>query len=499
MRRLAAVLSAAGCSLYLLGRGEPLLLGRSTSIDELDQLLGRQVRRGDEFAVYSDFAEESYVRTALPKLWSGAMRAQLLQRRLRQQFPGQPYLAAVVPAAEVRFQPPTVASLIALPDLVPVQGLLGRARDRGAHVAGMWPLSQLLAGLASEPEQTLMTLQLPSGLRHVLAVRGVAVFSRLAPDAGAEPGTWLDDAERTAQYLVAQGWTPGAMLREQVWHSEDEAVSTALREELSQRGMASVHAAPDIYQLALARRRPPQGQLLPADSTVAWRAARVGRFALAGSTACLGAAVVYAGLTEWRTQAVQRRSAAELQAAQRAAEETARVLATAQGNLGEAGLAQVTVQTWTQAIQRQPDARAALGQMSAVLARFPQVSLGKLAWRVGRPASLECEPPPVDPAAAVPAAGAPPAAAAPTDSASAALQAWANHIELVFSASLPATLPLRERVEVQQRLEAALREQGWKVRVIRPFVELGTSAAGTGLIGEPSDATMEACATVARK
>ena len=42
------------------------------------------------------------------------------------------------------------------------------------------------------------------------------------------------------------------------------------------RGMASVHTSADMYQLALSRRRSPQGQLLPADSTVAWRAARVG-------------------------------------------------------------------------------------------------------------------------------------------------------------------------------------------------------------------------------
>jgi len=60
-------------------------------------------------------------------------------------------------------------------------------------------------------------------------------------------------------------------------------------------------------------------------------------------------------------------------------------------------------------------------------------------------------------------------------------------------------MALRERLEVQRRLEQALQARGWTLRVVKPFVELGAGAPGSGLLGEPSEATMVACATIARR
>jgi hypothetical protein len=488
MRRFAAVVSASGCSIYRLGLRAPLALGTVAAIANIEELLEQNARAGDELTLYCDFAEESYTRSALPRLWSPAMRGQLLQRRLAQQFPDHPYrTAVVVPAGGLR--PPEYASLIALPDVVQVQGLLVRARERGVRVPGMWPLSQLLAGLAPRGQDTLLTLQLPSGLRHVLVMQGVAVFSRLRPDSGDAPGEWLDDAERTAQYLAVQGWVPAAPLPAHIWHSREDVVVEDLRDTLSNVDLAGVHAVPDVLQRALAGKRPVQGQLLPSQTTADWRAARIARFAMAASAGGLAATLVYAGVTEWQTREVRQQAAADLAAAQRAGGETARVLATAQGNIGESGMAQATVQTWNDAVRRQPQAQVALQHLSGVLTQFPRLSLDRIVWRAGRPATLECEAPPVP-------AGEAPAAAVPAEPASA--PAWPQRLEIALRASLPATVALRERLDTQQRFEAALRAQGWKLRVTKPFVELGAGAPGSGLLGEPTPATMEACATVIR-
>ena len=69
----------------------------------------------------------------------------------------------------------------------------------------------------------------------------------------------------------------------------------------------------------------------------------------------------------------------------------------------------------------------------------------------------------------------------------------------MLEATLPPTMPLRDRLDVQRRLEQALQARGWKLRVTRPFVDLGTGAPGSGLLGEPSEARMEVCATIVRR
>ena len=489
MRHFAAILSAAGCSLYRVGRGTPQPLGRAATPQALGDLLAGQARARDDLTLYSDFAEESYVRSELPRLWSGAMRQQLLARRLRQQYPDHTYRAAVVEPVAARWQPPVAASLLALPALPAVQQVVDLAHARGLRVAGMWPISQLLGTLAVGPESTLLTLQLPSGLRHVLAVGRTAVFSRLLPEPDTGPALWLEDAERTAQYLASQGWVPGAELRTQIWHSMGEAVNAGLYDELNRIDLAGARHVRDIYQLALAAGRPVQGQLLPADSTAAWRAARTGRVALGLAAAGLGAALAYAGVSEWRTRELRAQAETAPAETQRAAEQTARTLATARGRLDEAELAQVAVQTWTQAVEAQPDAPAALATLSTVLADFPTLRLVRVAWRAGKPATSDCQPP-AD-------AGQGAAAAPAADPASA--PAWNNQLQLTLGATLPSTMALRERLEVQRRLEQALQARGWTLRVVKPFVELGAGAPGSGLLGEPSEATMVACATIARR
>jgi len=499
MAHLALVISNVAFSLYRLGARSAASLGVAHDGTELAGLLAANTVVSDDIALYTDLAEEAYVRSDLPGLWSQRMRDQLLARRLRQYFADQPYRAALVPPRAGRLPPrPGLASLFALPDLMPVQTALACVEERGMRLAGMWPLALMLARAVGRRDTLLVTAQLPSGLRHVLVLSGLAVFSRLSPHSGSGPAEgaaqWLADAQRTAQYLATQGWVGGAELRGQIWHELAAQPSAATAGAVLQ--VEEWRTEPDLYAFALRQRPPTQGQLLPPKATLAWRATRAGRVAMGFALIFLGIGAVWAALNEWDARQTEQTAASDRSKAQAAAAATEKILATAKGNLSQAGVAQAAVEAWTRLVQRQPDYAGAIGTVADVLQTVPDFQLAQLAWRAGPvvPADSRVSLPGQALLCDVAPPGTSGPAAAPTSpSAIEAAAPKPGDLTLMLVGQLPPEMALRQRIDAQQQIEEGLRRKGWRVRVVKPVVELGLSASSAGVVGQPSPASLEMC------
>lgn len=493
MARLALVIEASAFHLYRVRRGEATEAGRAADRGALEKLLAQQTQPGDEVFLYTDLIDESYLRSELPPLWIASVRAQLLARRLEQQLGHSPYRAVVVPRG-AGLGPPRVATLIGLPEVDGVRAAIDAVQARGLRLGGMWPLSLLLgrlAGAARRGAPVLLSMQLPSGWRHVLVVEGDAVFSRLSPrHLVATADDELPDARRTAQYLVDQGWIARGPLATHFWI--DQTVAEPPADSAPELDIRSWEPAGDLYRRALCERPPARGQLLPSAETLAWRAARLGRLALASCLAAFIGTAGWAAWAEWRVQELQDRTVAMEAQALGAEGRTSAILATARGNLAQAGLAQSAVQAWSRLVRDQPDVDRVLNALAGALASVPDLQPVRIAWRAGEVrqgaasgagAGTLC-------AEATGTVPAPPASAA-----SAATRT--NALVLRIAARLPAQLGLRARLQAQEQAQAALRALGWDVRLTKPAVDLSSSASSAGTLGEANASELELCVVAA--
>jgi len=504
MAQFALIIAPTGQYLYRLGRVPVALPGVADETSPA-ALLARHTHPGDSLSLYTDLPEESYARSELPRIWSARMRDQLLARRVAQQYPDHAYRIALVIGGTLR-EPARAASLLGLMGNPAIDAARAAAQARGLRVAGMWPISLMLARSAAKAgarQAFLLTAQLPSGLRHVLVDHGIAIFSRLSravPDGAV--ADLVTDAQRTAQYLAVQGWrrTTDDVLVSRIWHSPVLQAPEQLPPAVSGIDLRELRAAPDIYALALAKAPPGYGQLLPLSATLTWRAAKAGQGALAASILALVVATSWSGVTELRTRTIAKQATSINGQANAADAQTERILATAKGNLGQASLAQASVAAWTRLVKQQPDYTAVLRSLSTLLADHPEVKLDTLAWRAGPVLPGEgavlvpspdtqspgCAPEVPTPAAAPPAAGTPVAAGPkPSD------------LTMRLVAQLPSALQLRERVLEQDRFVAGLRQIGWRVQVVRAVVDQGIQAVYAGVVGQTTKASFELCISVA--
>jgi hypothetical protein len=504
MAQFALIIAPAGLYLYRVGARAPVALPALADETSPAALLARHTHPGDSLSLYTDLPEESYARSELPRIWSARMRDQLLARRVAQQYPDHTYRTALVIGGSLR-EPARAASLLGLMNNPAIDAVRAAAAARGLRVAGMWPISLMLARSAAKAgrQAFMLTAQLPSGLRHVLVDHGIAIFSRLSqavPDGAV--ADLVVDAQRTAQYLAVQGWRRSTddVLVSRIWHSPVLQAPEQLPAAVSGIDLRELRAAPDIYALALAKAPPVYGQLLPLSATLTWRAAKAGQGALAASILALVVAASWSGVTELRTRTIAQQAIATNAQANEAEAQTERILATAKGNLGQASLAQASVAAWTRLVKQQPDYTAVLRSLSTLLGDYPQVKLDTLAWRAGPVLPGEgavlvpspdtqspgCAPQAATTAAAPPAAE-PPVAAGPKPS----------DLTMRLVAQLPSALQLRERVLEQDRFVAGLRQLGWRVQVVRAVVDQGIQAVYAGVVGQTTKASFELCIAVA--
>ena len=511
MARAALVITAHSLHLLRLGSRGVRPLEDAPAGDAVS-LLARHLRAGDTLLLLTDLADESWQRSALPPLWSTAMRRRLLERRLAQQFGDIVWRSALVAPAGA-LTPPRLATLLALTQPAAVTPVLQAARAQRLRVAGLWPLAVLLARAAAgsrtehgraDDAPWLLVLPTPAGLRQVLVQAGLPLFSRLSTLNEAVTA-WPDEVLRTAQFLSAQGWLPpGAVLRCRLWLPAGHALDIGpLPRGLVDWQVEDAPASP--YGWAMVRHPGRVGQLLPDDDTVAWRSQRLGRAAWATGAAGLLLAALWGGWAQWHVSQVQAAIGRDQASIKAASAQTQRILATAEGNLEQADLAQVAVGGWRRLVQGQPQVRPALDTLTGALADVPALRVQHLAWRAG-----PLEPPPTGDAAADANAVVP---GAPTDSALAACRQPpgpagdttaaavppapnadpARTLTLWLAATLPAEMPLREQSQTQQRFEALLRERGWTVDVRRPAVDLGPQQPRAGIVGEGVPGRIELC------
>lgn len=497
----ALVLTPSQYRLYRLDRAGATPLAVMGSDLDAHELLGQHLRKGDRLALYTDWVEESYVRSDLPRLWSAQNRQRLLQRRLAQQFPDTGWRAAWSHGGGL-LEPPTQATLFSIRQSDWLQTVLDAAEWQGLRVAGLWPISLLLPVLlkgdkAVGRRPVLMSVVGPAGLRHALVMGQGLRFSRLSSlPPGSEPGPWLADAVRTAQYLQSQEWFPrGTELAQRFWLPPEtiwppETVAPALVDAYPGQTLGD-----DLYARLLRQPPPRVGQVLAPSVTLPWRAWLLGRAAWMGALAVLLASLGWTAKTEWASWNLREQAARDRDAAALARQQRQAVLATAKGDLGKADLAQVTVQAWREGVGQQPAIEPVLARLASVIERFEALQVQGLVWRLaevtqeGGATVLPdnafdlCNPPPAADGSAAP-------APEPTPE---AREAQRQEIRLILDLAFPLAMSLREREATQKAFHEALVALGWQARIARAAVQLGPESARTGTIGTPEPASASFC------
>lgn len=462
---------------------------------------------GARCTVLTDFLDEAYILSPLPPMWWPPARAQLLARRLNNQYRGVELRAAIVPGGH-GLRPPGMASLFSLGQSETVTLWLDALERHNARVDGVWTFASLVVAAYGRRSAApaLLAVQTPSGLRQVAVAGGVPVFSRLALPG--ETGSFdfesaCAETQRTAQYLFSQNWVPAAAqpLDTRLWLQAAHSPDLPLPLRMDGLLVNAVHASADPYAEALGglRRLPAQQQLLPPRKLQRWQAHQLGRGALVASAIVLAAAIGWGGLTLFDILSARAATQGQEAEARQIEERARKEVLLARGDVTQAALAEASVEAWRTLIASQPDQMAALAAVSAALATAPQLRLTRVAWWVPEP--------PADPAqggapapattATVPAGCVAPvaAAAAPVDPAAAAPAAAPRPVLAVLrvAGELPPELAPRAVADIQARLLQALQQPGWQVTTSQSAIELDPGKPMAGALGLATRRPVEFC------
>ncbi len=507
MARFALIIGQQNAYLYLLGAKAATLQQAVPLADAAPRdWLAQEVPKGAHCTVLTDFLDEAYTLSALPPIWLPSARAQLLTRRLNNQYRGATLRAAIVPKGQ-GFKPPVMASLFNLGQVEVVNLWVNALEQLEARVDGVFTFASLVAcafAPRARPGQApqLLVVETPSGLRQVAIVDGAPVFSRLALLQNAAEFDYAAacaETQRTAQYLFSQNWLPGSAqpLDTRLWLQQPAPADLALPQRLDALQVVAVQSQADTYGLALAhvRRLPMAQQLLSMDRLLRARAHQVGQGALIVSGVLLAVAVGWAGLTVRDVLRAQSRTQQDTLQAVQIEENARKEVLQAVGDVNNASLAEASVAAWRSGVSQQPAPLAALTHLAAALAQVPAVSLATVAWQARDPWQ--------DPNAAVPAEpfGCDPVVqgAAPVDPAAPApLAPKPAQVVVRFTGALPADLSPREAVDAQGKLRIALQQSGWRVSTRRAAFDTDPTQALAGTVGlapaRPIEHCMEALA-----
>lgn len=502
MARFALILGQQNAYLYRLGAKAATLQQAAPLADAAPRdWLAQEVPKGAHCTVLTDFLDEAYTLSALPPIWLPSARAQLLERRLNNQYRGATLRAAIVPRGQ-GFKPPVMASLFNLGQVEVVNLWVNALEQLEARVDGVFTFASLVAcafaprARAGQPPQ-LLVVETPSGLRQVAIVDGAPVFSRLALQPNAAEFDYAaacTETQRTAQYLFSQSWLPGSAqpVDTRLWLHQPPPDDLALPQRVDALQVVAVHAHADTYGLALAhvRRLPMVQQLLPLDRLLRARAHQMGQGALVVSGALLAFAVGWAGLTVRDVLSAQARTQRDTLSAAQLEENARKEVLQAVGDVNNASLAEASVAAWRAGVSQQPDPLGALTHLSAALAQVPAVSLMTVAWQARDPWQ--------DPNAAAPAEpfGCDPVVqeAAPVDPAAVAPPApKPAQVVVRFAGALTADLSPRAAVDAQGKLREALQQSGWRVSTRLPAFDTDRTRALTGAVGLAPARPIEHC------
>lgn len=506
MARFALIVGQQSAYLYRL-RAASATLQQAVSLAEAEprDWLALELTRGAHCTVLTDFLDEAYALSVLPPLWLPSARAQLLARRLNNQYRGAELRVAIVPGGH-GFKPPAMASLFNLGQADVVSRWVAALEQLEVRVDGVWTFASLVAAAYAHRARAahtpaLLVVETPSGLRQVAVVGAAPVFSRLAMPG--ETGAFDFDSacaetQRTAQYLFSQSWVPSSAqpLDTRLWLRKAPVPQVTLPQRMDALLVSAVLAQTDTYGQALAsvRRLPLAQQLLPLDRLLRWRAHQVGRGALVVAGVMLAVAVAWAGLAARDVLVAQSRTQQQDQEAQQIEEVARKEVLQAKGDVTQAALAEASVSAWRTAVADPTGPAVALNYLAQALGKVPEVSLDSVAWQVKNPWAE------ADQAAPTPSLGCEVAAtgAAPVDPAATPAPAPAPETKpalavLRFSGELPAELSPRAAVEAQGKLLALLQQPRWRVSTRQAAFETDPSQALVGALGAATKRPIEQC------
>jgi hypothetical protein len=345
--------------------------------------------------VVTDFPEEGLSEAKTPRLM-GSDRVSFVQRQLEGRFPDSAYRSSVAAAR----------SSDLLERLVPTRHLLfgidaGPRLDAeldaiGVPVAGVWPMSMLLATLGAErslPPNLFVVLPGPGALRIVFLKERTPVLTRLTLTPS-EPKAQVDEITRTLRHLENTQGLPRGQEQSVLLLADPrdyEALMTASRLRLVQLPKFEKQPPTDwrlpIFDLALQN---VPGQVAPITRRGNYLSARLGRAAryLSGMIAVVGLAAAAGNLSAILSLISQRQSIAES-----VQEMNARVAAV-DADIARFGVSPELVRNAIAVHQREiasvPDLESSLRLIAAAIASDPGLRLTDFQARILLPSGSTC-------------------------------------------------------------------------------------------------------------
>ena len=517
MSEFVLVIAQQATFLYQLKAARAERIAELPVSEDISQWLALHLPEHSDCSLVTDVMDESYLQSTLPPLWMPTTRLQLLERRLSQQLRDTPYRAAVL-APSGTYKPPTRAVFIGMGQSERIKECVALLMAQQIRLKGLWPISALIAVAANSkafkkfqpkntsqdkaksPASILPTLALvatPTGLRQVLTIGKTPLFSRLSAgtiESVQSADNALNEARRTVQYLISQQWLVEAdqPIATRLWLPAEDTEALANASDDAALDVQVLTPVEDAYVLLLplVKNALPNLQLLPAANLLQWRAAQIGRAAMAVGMAALALATLWSAELAWDAWSKNKLKGQQLQQAAAINQQARLEVLQAKGDLSQAGLAVVTVQAWQKSVEAQPDQTAAMKHLASALQAVPGLTLEKMRWELpgGEPetpgspvATFGC---PQSPSAA--AQPAPVAATTPAAPKSAAAM-------LNLTATLDDGITQREALLLQGKVIAQLSTGGWSARMTKSSIEFDAAQRQTGIVGTAGARTIELC------
>lgn len=359
--------------------------------------------------VLLDLPSEGYHVEQIPPV-SGADRKALIARRQLQQFFGTPYATSISlgrSGAGRRDERVLMVALTHPPALEPWLQALRAVEARLARISTAALLTrQILTGLQPDSQNGLILSLSASGIRQTYFEHGTLRFSRLSAAPDGPFTTWgetcLHEAQKTAQYLAAQRWTPRnaklpvwLLVRREDFSRLAEQIGAAspvnspldfrlagldaiARQVGIRRPFTDSDCAPLLIHLAL--REKGAAQLAPPADRRFFQLWRL-RNAIAAAGACLGLGLALSAVANFRDaramQLEDQRLQAEIQADEARYQDLLASLPEQPINLEAL---QGIVASHAHLVA-QPQAGSALPHIARALDAFPDVRLQALGWQ----------------------------------------------------------------------------------------------------------------------
>ncbi len=346
--------------------------------------------------VVTDLAEESFAEIRTPRLF-GRDRSSYIARQLASRYPDTPYRTCITPTQEGGVLGKIVPTRYILLG-VDAAGRLGAELDAASHpVAGVWPVSMLLALLGQDrdlPADLFVVMPSLGALRIVFLKNRTPVLTRLTLTPN-QASAQVEEIVRTQRHLentqiVPRGRQDYSVLLLADPIEFEEPMAAAHLRLVSLHGWDTTQPADwhcPLFDLAL---RSPEGQVAPLARRVEYLSSRLNKAAMV-----LAAVIAVAGLGAVGNNSLSFLGMlGESRALAASIQNIDTRVAELDANIGRFGVTPDTVRRAValhdEEIASVPAMDQHLRQISSVLAGDPNLRLKDLQWRLLAPAAVPC-------------------------------------------------------------------------------------------------------------